>query len=756
MRLSFMRFFCLFVLSALFAAGVAEAKTYEYTLATDAEDMAESGWGLTLSSSSNGYYFNSTAHRIDSVSFQFPITNVVINGYCNSTRALKYTSTLGDSVGIASTSGTVASDILNMEYAASDNVTSFSVVNVSGKGYYYIKKITVSTLDPPPALGEIDDQEIGSENSLSLKLDVDTFDGDELTFDCAGLLLPEMSNLAADSYGVEKIGDDYYLCFSPQTAGITAGTVSFTLSVTGKGGRSNIVSFDCAVTQGVVKTPPSVDEIDAQSVLALRTLTVPFTVREADGDAVTTNAVCKTDGVAGIFGLNEAGAFFYTPDMTDIDLSPVSFEIQATDPEGKGTASFTVAVAAGMPPAIGEIADQTVNFGGQLKIKLPITATDGDEITLTNVVCQEAAGVVSPVTDMVFTFDPVEADIGKTLPFSVTAADFDGSATVPFNVSVGLAAPVALRCGGEDWNRTSFKADIEAEIPGAESYVLRVICDPESETPITNDIENAVFPYVVSGLTADSCAYCVKAVRGAASSDWSNKITIDLADYNEPVYAIPMTGSARGVYRNDFNALPLDSSVWYDTQTMPGWYAATDKTSLDGAVLAPSNGGTESGLLAFYGFSDDSDNHAFGLRSTAQAQKYNYGVVFTNMCDYAVTNIHVSFTTLELHQYSKECTLKFYYGRGLEFVPMTSANVNVPALDYVAPKTGNSTKLNPPEIGSLSADIPFEGEEALLPGEVIAFKWALEGSGGVSSLGIDDLEVKWECKFPVGLVFFIK
>ena len=772
MRLSFMRFSCLFVLSAIFAASVAEAMTYEYDMATSEGSTASGatppiGWVYNSIGKSDGSaYFNHIDDWMSSqIALTLAITNVTVEYKGSSATPAKMLQLIplnGDGDGAGKPFDKVtkrSTKVFEFDADAGISDVKMKLVSISEgtAGNWTVYSVKIYTLDPPPTLGAIASQEIGSENSLSLKLDIDTVEDDELTFDCAGLLLPEMSNLAADSYGVEKIGDDYYLCFSPQTAGITAGTVSFTLSVTGKGGRSNIVSFDCAVTQGVVKTPPSVDEIDAQSVLARRTLTVPFTVREADGDVVTTNYVCKTAGVAGLSGFDADGAFFYTPSLEDVELSPVSFEIQATDPEGTGTAEFSVSVTAGTPPAIGDITGKSVNFGGQLKVTLPITATDGDEITLTNVVCEAAAGTVTTVTNMVFYFDPAEADIGETLTFSVTAEDFDGTAAKSFDVAVKLAAPVALNCGADEWNRTSFLAAIEADVPGAESYLLRVICDPDSETPVTNDIANATFPYEVKDLTADKCRYFVQALRGTVKSDWSNAIDVNLADYRDAVAAIPMTDSAHGVYENDFNSLPAQNGVWYDGLTMPGWYAATDSTSLSGEEIKPYDGkGSETGILLTKGHGEAGD-YGLGLRADTQYDNFSFGLVFTNECRYAVTNLTVSFSAYQYHRYKSVSTLKFSYAHGIEeFVPITAANVDIEELSFTAPNIGTSDQLKPPVGADLSASIAFEGENAILPGDTIALRWFLEAKASMPGLGIDNLRVQWDCKSPVATVIMLQ
>lgn len=49
---------------------------------------------------------------------------------------------------------------------------------------------------------------------------------------------------------------------------------------------------------------------------------------------------------------------------------------------------------------------------------------------------------------------------------------------------------------------------------------------------------------------------------------------------------------------------------------------------------------------------------------------------------------------------------------------------------------------------SFTADIPFEGANAIQPGEVIAMRWYLDAKRNYPTLGIDDLIVSWECAWP--------
>ena len=270
----------------------------------------------------------------------------------------------------------------NFVFQASENVRNLKMIAEGSSGTWIIYNLTVCTTDPPPpTLESIEDQNIGSNNEIDhLPVIAETnVAGDTLTVSAT-----TESNIPAASYGIFEENGNRYFRFSPEDAGMTSGSVVFTVSATGIGGTTS-VSFTVTVTAGVVKTEPTFDPIPGQSALALRTLTVPFTVREADGDEIRTNYFCQTSGVTGSYGIDANGSFFYTPSLADAAIGTVAFRITATDTEGTGQGDFNVTVTAGTPPVIGPIAPQTVVYDGMNEVTLALTPTDGDKITATNV-----------------------------------------------------------------------------------------------------------------------------------------------------------------------------------------------------------------------------------------------------------------------------------------------------------------------------------------------------------------------------------
>lgn len=96
-------------------------------------------------------------------------------------------------------------------------------------------------------------------------------------------------------------------------------------------------------TVGVVlPTPPSIAALENGLCYEKGRFESPLKVLEADGDAVTTNAVTAVP-IRGRYGI-EAGLFFYEPAVGDAALGPVPFEITVSDKDGSASTSFQVAV----------------------------------------------------------------------------------------------------------------------------------------------------------------------------------------------------------------------------------------------------------------------------------------------------------------------------------------------------------------------------------------------------------------------------
>ena len=129
-----------------------------------------------------------------------------------------------------------------------------------------------------------------------------------------------------------------------------------------------------------------------------------------------------------------------------------------------------------------------------------------------------------------------------------------------------------------------------------------------------------------------------------------------------------------------------------------------------------------------------------------------------------MTNLTVTFTALQIRRYNTISKLHFSYAHSNGFIELTTPGLPTPgltwtdveALRFTSPKQGSAAQLYPPETRHLSASIPFEGANAIRPGEVIAMRWYLEAKHYYPTLAIDDLEVKWLCDWPRQTVIYLQ
>ena len=737
-----------------------------YTLKSDETDMKADGWSWVMGSANAGFYFNNAPdHYLNSKTFSNSITNITFFGHRTSTcnREVKFTAgTYEETIYAAtalSTNPTTDQTFFTHEFLPEENVTSFRLNCTGGKSNFYLIKITVYTTDPLPSLGPIPNQTIGSANTIdNLPLYVTT----SVSGEKPSVSATTTSAIPSASYEAFEDNGDWFFRFSPAVAGITSGNIDFTVSATGIGGTTNL-TFTVTVEEGVVKSAPTIDQIANQSVLALRELTFPFTVREADGDKIETNVVCITEGVTGTYGINAVtGCFTYMPDVADAALTqPIHFGIVAGDAQGTVTNYFDVTVMPGSAPIIAEIANQSIAFGGTNVVTLALTATDGDTITATNVqhVAEAPAGVYS-FSNLVFRFVPASADIGKTFAFKAYATDMDGTAESDFNVYVGLATP-ALKAGSilADWSPTSFMVYINKETPGAESYVLRVThpIEDDGNGNVSATDEYSIlatdFPANITGCATTNYTYSLQAVRGETTSAWSTSLSISLQDYPEFVPAIPMTGETHGSYTQDFNSLPSRGNdpwwkrTWWDGRTLPGWYVIHYGIPFENGEIQPWGYGANSsatGVFSFGSEKGEASNRGLGSKNSYWDADCRFAVAFTNTSHYKVSSVDVKFTAHQF-RYGKGWTqLQFAHAVSNSVIALDSAGWKAHEEFYFDPDLSKSAQaMDPQYTNTFSGTLSLKGEYAVRPGQVLMLRWENSAGGNAVPVGIDDLEVAW-------------
>ena len=756
------------------ASGWAEVCSYDMSCNGDdslVSDIASAAWDChSIVKNDNHVGYNGGGDYIQTKNpTQTPITNVWVQYKSSSPDATRrlylYASDAGearvtaeDKQFFVAKGGTKTTT--NMVFSASNDIRSLKLIANGSSGTWVIYAITVYTVDPPPSLGPVADQTIGSDNTIDHLplLAASTVPGDVLS-----VTVSTADALPAASYGVFSENSDWFFRFSPSTAGVTSGQFTFTASATGIGGTTN-VSFAVTVTEGVVKTPPTIDAIDDQAVLARRRLTIPFTVREADGDSIFTNVICRTANVEGPYGRDAAGAFFFEPTLADALLGAIDFRIEATDSDDMvGYEDFSVSITVGSPPDIVSIAPQTIAYGETNQVTLALMPTDNDDITYTNVAVKTETLVPEgehTYSNLVFRFVPAAADIGQTFVFTASATDFDGTTNVDFNVTVGLAAPALKHCPVDQWTATSFTADIEEAVPGATSYTLRRINSLSDGTKATQTVNNVTFPYTFTDLPSTNQHYWAQAVRGNTVSAWSAEQTVSLQNWLPFVPAVEMTGAAHGTYKETFNGLiSSGSAYWYDARTIPGWYIAKWGASFsDGEYLAVDSPMTWTGVFSVK--EDSVENRSLCIRPYDQDEQYHIAILFTNKCQYAVTNLHVSYLGKQYRRLNNATKFEFSYAKADTLVEAAVGTgfsfTRVRELDYATPVTGSGAYFTPASNTVVSADISLSGDAALKPGEMVFLRWYVNAKNNYIPAGIDDLEVKWECAWPRHTVIYLR
>ena len=768
------------------------ALDFEYDMSFNGDDPVNDNvakaWRFTNISASDGHaQFNSNSDEMISTnSFAAPITNVLVqykSSNDNPPRKLHLMQVLDEEVygDDYAFTPTTSKTWVSFPFPASDNVKGVYLYPISGRtGNWNIYHITIQTVDPPPTIDPIADQTVGSANDLLVQFTANSYDGDFLSFSVTAenLTNPD-TTISSDTWYIDHnysmMRPGYWdFTFNPPD-GVAPCQIRFTITATGSGGSAS-QSFVCTVSQGAVPTPPQVwtPTYNPAGVLAGRTITLQAGYEEADGDPVTFT-VTNTTPCNGSYSIGAStGIFTFTPTLLDVSEHTHEFTFRATDKDGYNEASIRVIVFPVGPPKLAPIDDYTMAFGETLSVVLeaeameynPIQGDIEDPLISSNITIK--AGTTAPEGEYVFedgclSFTPTTNDVGQTFIFTASATDFDGTTNVDFNVTVCLDAPVLKHCPVDQWTPTSFTADIQAPVPGATSYTLRYVHYEDNGTVVTGYVNDATFPCVVENLSATNYVYDVQAKRGATTSAWSNAKSIDLHKYIAPTYAIPMTGAAHGAYHQTFDGLiSSGSAYWYDARTIAGWYAANSSGSMSDVKYSANDGGSSgTGLFScqvdFEG--GPVTNRALGAHADTQYDDLSFGVMFTNQCKYAVTNITVSFKAMQFRRYQPISHLYFSYTRSnrlIDYNDPENSWTDVDALEFAAPTQGSSSELRPPTAVPKAADIPFEGENAIQPGEVIAMRWYLYAKSNWPTLGIDDLTVSWECAWPRHTVIILQ
>jgi hypothetical protein len=222
-----------------------------------------------------------------------------------------------------------------------------------------------------------------------------------------------------------------------------------------------------------------------------------------------------------------------------------------------------------------------------------------------------------------------------------------------------------------------------------------------------------------------------------------------------------MRGAAHGSYTQDFNSLPSSGSgIWYDARTLQGWYATAYATSISEDSLTCFAWNTNNKANGFFSFETENgnpSNRGLGAKNYDRDSYCQFGVAFTNECRYAVTNLSVAFSAWQFRKGAAYTTLCFQYRKTSAVQPLDDhiGWNDFNALNYTSTVKESADKMEPVST-NLVDNIAFTGDNAVQPGEVIMLKWYVDWINNGVPLGIDDLEVKWECAWPRQTVIILQ
>lgn len=184
----------------------------------------------------------------------------------------------------------------------------------------------------------------------------------------------------------------------------------------------------------LVNTPPVVDPIPNQTLLAGSFINVGVVASDADADALTFATSSSDTGVANVIATdnlltitgNNAGTATITVEVSDgTDTVSTTFEVTVNAP------------APNTPPTVNPISEQTIQRGTAIDVEITASDADGDPISLsatsalTSIATVEIAGTTLTVRGV---------GVGST---SITVIANDGSTTggTAFNVVVTAPPP---------------------------------------------------------------------------------------------------------------------------------------------------------------------------------------------------------------------------------------------------------------------------------------------------------------------------
>ncbi len=289
--------------------------------------------------------------------------------------------------------------------------------------------ITVNNVNLMPVLSYIGDQTISEGEDFTLQLEATDYDNDNLTFSADNL--PEGATLEDD-------------LFSWTPGYNQAGDYDVTFRVTDDGEPNLHDEETITITVINENQAPVLTHVDDQQVDENEELIISLSADDPDGDNLTYTAQNLPEGsrLTGVEfswtpGYNQAGDYDVTFRVTD-DGEPNLYDEQ--------TVGITVNNV-NRPPALTEIADQTVDEGEEFTLQLEADDPDGDNLAFSADDLPEGA----TLEDNLFSWTP---DFDQ-------AGDFDITFRVTDDGTPNLSDEEAVTITVENLNRPPVLAEID-------------------------------------------------------------------------------------------------------------------------------------------------------------------------------------------------------------------------------------------------------------------------------------------------------
>ncbi|MEM7220376.1 MAG: putative Ig domain-containing protein [Pseudomonadota bacterium] len=602
---------------------------------------------------------------------------------------------------------------------AANSPYTVTVTAADGLGVFNTLSFNVNVVvNQAPTITQVADQAAFENQQLTVNIATSDADGPEPTVITHSA--PTLPNAAT----LNDMGDGTAVfTWTPATGAKTGSPYPVTITATDDDGASSTMTFNISVTGSI---PPVLNAIANQSVVEGRTIMVPITATDADGNATLSLSASATPQPGGLSFNdmnNGMGTLTYVAAVGDSANSPIAVTVTATDTGGDSDSKmFNIAVSANQVPVIANIGNQSATEN--VPFSVTITASDADGLMAPSLA---ASGLPAGANfqdngggSATLSWTP-QADDSLASPYTVTVTatdDLGATATQPFDIEVTTSMPPTIPTIGP-----------QTAIEGQAFSLNVTVTDADGPAPLTLTATNTL-PGSPSILTDNDNGNGVfgftPAVGDSLTSPYSVTLTATDGAGAEATETFQVSVVRQGMITvaQAASAADIDLSVEGPTDWIH--WAANNATQVNrkvgggalistwtpvGALSSPSR---QSGLVAGYTWGDgDPVGSINNVNSGLKATTVSHGFEYT-----APANIG-------------NRRLKVYVsGRN------TDGRLTVSLSDNSAPVFVADVTHNNKESNTFTIDY-----KSSLPNQTLIVRWEKTGSGGWITLDAAALEV---------------